>query len=211
MIEMLSTDYPVGLRCEVVGLSHSSYYYGAVKRDETQLQSVIGRIAAQYPTYGSRRLTAQVKREVSDLTPLGRKRVRRLMRELGIMVRVKKRTKRTTNSQHSYPRFPNLVTNLAVTHPDHVWVGDITYVKLGNGEFVYLAIVLDVFTRAIRGWALSHGLGVELTLAALHGALLQGCPEIHHSDQGLQYAATDYVTVLQAVKVRISMDGSRTR
>jgi transposase InsO family protein len=92
------------------------------------------------------------------------------MRELGVMVRAKKRTKRTTNSQHSYSRFPNLVTGLAVTHPDHVRVGDITYVKLGNGEFVYVAIVLDVFTRAIRGWALSHGLGVELTLAALHRA-----------------------------------------
>lgn len=80
---MLSTDYPVRLLCEVVGLSHSSYYYCAVDRGETQLQLVIERIAAQYPTYGSRRITAQVKREASDLTPLGRKRVRRLMRELG--------------------------------------------------------------------------------------------------------------------------------
>jgi transposase InsO family protein len=87
----------------------------------------------------------------------------------------------------------------------------VAYIKLGNGEFVYLAIVMDVFTRAIRGWALSHGLGVELTLSALHRALVHGNPEIHHSDQGLQYAATDYVEVLQAAKVQISMAEVRTR
>jgi transposase InsO family protein len=94
---------------------------------------------------------------------------------------------------------------MVITHPDQVWVCDITYIKLGQGEFVYLAIVLDVFTRAFRGWALSHGLGVELTLAALHQALVQGKPGIHHSDQGVQYAATDYVAVLKAAGIQISM------
>jgi transposase InsO family protein len=205
VIEMLAVDYPVRLLCEVVGLSRSSYYYSAVERDETQLQSVIERIATQYPTYGARRLTAQVRREAAELTPLGRKRVRRVMREMSLTVRRKKTTHRTTNSQHAFPRFPNLVAELIVKHPDQVWVCDITYVKLGSGEFVYLAIVLDVFTRAIRGWALSHGLGVELTLAALHRAFVHGTPEIHHSDQGLQYAATDYVEVLHAAEVQISM------
>jgi len=202
---MLIPDYPVSLLCEIVGLPRSSFYYHAVKRDESRLRAVMDRVGAQFPTYGSRRLTAQVKREASDLAPLNRKRVRRVMRDMGLVVRVKKQTKRTTNSQHSFPRFPNLVINLEVTHPNQVWACDITYVKLGNGQFVYLAIVLDVFTRAIRGWALSHGLGVELTLAALHRALMHGRPEIHHSDQGLQYAATDYVAVLQAAGARISM------
>ena len=82
---------------------------------------------------------------------------------------------------------------------------DITYIKLGDGEFVFLAIVLDVFTRAIRDWSLSRGLGGELTLTARHRALLRGRPEIQHSDQGVQYAATDYVRVLQEAEARISM------
>jgi transposase InsO family protein len=92
-----------------------------------------------------------------------------------------------------------------VSKPDEVWVCDITYVKLGNGEFVYLAIVMDVFTRVIRGWALSKGLGVELTLSALKRAMGEGRPQIHHSDQGLQYAASDYVEELKAAGVKISM------
>jgi transposase InsO family protein len=127
------------------------------------------------------------------------------MKENGLILRRKKQTKQTTNSRHSYPRYPNLVKGKVVTHPEEVWVCDITYIRLGNGEFVYLAIVMDVFTRAIRGWALSKGLGVELTLAALNGALECGKPETHHSDQGMQYAATDYVEVLKEVGVRISM------
>lgn len=202
---MLSTDYPVQIICEVVGLARSSYYYSAVERQEAVLQATIEKVAAQFPTYGSRRITAQVKRTDPDLQPLGRRRVRRLMRGLDLTVRRKKARKQTTNSQHSFPRYPNLVKDLVVTRPNEVWVCDITYIKLGNQGFVYLAVVMDVFTRAIRGWALSRGLGVELTLAALHRALSSGQPQIHHSDQGLQYAAADYVQVLQAKQVQISM------
>jgi putative transposase len=202
---MLAGDYPVSVICEVVGLGRSSYYYCAVERDETSLKTALETAAAQFPTYGSRRLTAQVKRQASELKPLGRKRVRRVMREMGLIVRRKKQRKQTTNSEHSFPRYPNLVKDMVATYPDQVWVGDITYIKLGQGEFVYLAIVLDVFTRAFRGWALSHGLGVELTLQALHQALVHGTPEIHHSDQGVQYAATDYVAVLQDAGIKISM------
>ncbi len=205
MIELLSTDYPVRVICGVVGLPRSSYYYCAAERDETSLKTALETAAAQFPTYGSRRLTEQVRREAAELKPLGRKRVRRVMREMGLLVRRKKHRKQTTNSNHSFPRYPNLVKDLVVAHPDQVWVCDITYIKLGEGEFVYLAIVLDVFTRAFRGWALSHGLGVELTLAALHRSLVHGTPGIHHSDQGVQYAATDYVSVLKDVGIRISM------
>ena len=202
---MLASEYPVSVICKVVCLPRSSYYYSAVERDETSLTAAIQEAAAQFPTYGSRRLTHQVKREVADLAPLGRKRVRRVMRENGLILRRKKQTKQTTNSRHSYPRYPNLVKGVVVTHPEEVWVCDITYIKLGKGQFVYLAIVMDVFTRAIRGWALSRGLGVELSLAALNRALECGKPEIHHSDQGVQYAATDYVAILKAAGTRISM------
>jgi transposase InsO family protein len=205
VIEMLADDYPVSVICEVVGLARSSYYYSAVECDETSLKAAMEKAAANWPTYGSRRLTEQVKREAPELKPLGRKRVRRLMQEMRLTVRRKKGRKQTTDSKHSFPRYPNLVKELVVSNPNQVWVCDITYIKLGNGEFVYLAIVMDVFTRAFRGWALRHGLGAELTLAALHQALVHGRPQIHHSDQGVQYAATDYVEVLKKAGIQISM------
>ena len=202
---MLSVDYPLQILCEVIALPRSSYYYHPVEGEQSTLKAAIESIAAQFPTYGSRRITAQLKRIAPELLPVGRTRVRRLMRELGLTVRRKKARKQTTNSQHAFPRYANLVKELLVTQPDQIWACDITYIKLGSGEFVYLAIVLDVFTRAIRGWALSHGLGVELTLLALQRALTHGRPGIHHSDQGVQYAATAYVEVLQTARVQISM------
>jgi transposase InsO family protein len=205
VIAMLSTDYPVQVICQIVGLPRSSYYYAAVEREEGGWKAAIETVAVQFPTYGSRRITAQVKRDAPDLPALGRHRVRRLMLEMGLSRRRKKARQQTTNSQHAFPRYANLVKVLVVTRPDQVWVCDITYVKLGSGQFVYLAIVMDVFTRAIRGWALSHGLGVELTLSALRRALAHGQPQIHHSDQGVQYAATAYVQVLEAAQVQISM------
>jgi len=104
-----------------------------------------------------------------------------------------------------FPRYPNLVQGLEVVRPDQVWVADITYIRLLT-EFVYLAVLMDVFTRGIRGWHLGRNLDQELTLTALNRALATGhTPEIHHSDQGVQYAATAYVETLQDHGVAISM------
>ena len=132
------------------------------------------------------------------------KRVRRLMAELGIMGERPARRPRTTDSRHAFPRYPNLVAGLDVVRPDQVWVADITYVRLRD-EFVYLAVVMDVFTRGIRGWNLGRGLEHELTLTALERALRRGRPEVHHSDQGVQYAATAYVERLADLGVAVSM------
>jgi transposase InsO family protein len=128
------------------------------------------------------------------------------MRELGLVGKAPKRRRtRTTNSEHPYPRYPNLVRELSVDHPDHVWVGDITYVHL-RLEFVYLAVLMDVFTRMIRGWELSRSRDQALALTALERALEHGhVPQIHHSDQGVQYAATAYVAGLEQVGARIRM------
>ena len=111
---------------------------------------------------------------------------------------------RTTNSQHPYPRYPNLVADLEINQPEKVWVSDITYVRLGQG-FVFLAIIMDVFTRAIRGWNLSQSLDGELVLVALRRALSLCIPEIHHSDQGLQYAAQAYTDLMKKYGIQISM------
>jgi transposase InsO family protein len=201
---MLSKNYPVQTLCSIIGLARSSYYYANIEADDAEVVRAIEEVAARFPTYGSRRITHQLRRAPYHLT-LNRKRVVRLMQEHGLVCRRTKATKRTTNSRHPFARFANLVADLEVTRPDQVWVSDITYIRLGSGEFVYLAIIMDVFTRRLRGWSLSRGMGVELTLAALHQALRVATPHIHHSDQGVQYAATEYVAVLHAAEVQISM------
>jgi len=146
-------------------------------------------------------LTAQLRREGWEVNG---KRGRRLMHALGVQD-VKKRTKRqTTDSDHPFPRYPNLVQDLEVIFPEQVWVADITYVRLLT-ECVYLAVIMDVFTRGLRGWHLGRSLDQELTMTALERALQERCPLIHHSDQGVQYASTVYTKTLQRLGVAISM------
>jgi putative transposase len=193
--------YPLQVVCAVVGLSPSSYYYQPQPRDDASLRTHIEQIAGEWPTYGYRRITAQLAREDE---PANHKRVQRVMWALGLVPKNKAKTRRTTNSDHPWPRYPNLVQDLAIVRPDQAWVADITYVKLAR-EFVYLAVLMDVCTRCIRGWHLARSLDQELTLTALRRALCTQQPEIHHSDQGLQYAASDYTNLLQAHHVAISM------
>jgi transposase InsO family protein len=197
----LAAEYPVNLVCRVLGWSRSSYYYQAKGQGDQALKEVVEQVAATWPIYGYRRLTAQLKREGWLVNG---KRVRRVMGELGLQGKVYRRKKRTTNSNHPFPRYPNLVQDLAIVRPDQVWVSDITYVRLRR-EFIYLAVVLDVFTRCIRGWNLGRSLSSELTLVALQRALVLHTPEIHHSDQGVQYAATAYIQLLENAEVEISM------
>jgi len=198
---MLSTGYAIDVVCAVVGCPRSSYYYQRQAAGEGELRAAVEALALQWPTYGSRRITAELRRQGRCIN---RKQVRRLMSEMGLQVKVQRRRKHTTDSDHTFPRYPNLVQGLEIGYPDQVWVADITYVRLLT-EFVYLAVIMDVFTRSIRGWHLGRGLDQELTLTALQRALEGHCPQIHHSDQGLQYAATAYVETLQRHQVAISM------
>lgn len=200
---MLGREYPISVACRVLALPRSTLYYQPVARDEAELREALEAAAQAFPTYGSRRLTQQVRRAPFRVVA-GRTRVRRLMGELGLKRRPKLRFCRTTNSQHSFGRYPNLVADLVATVPDAIWVSDITYIRL-HREFIYLAVVMDVFTRSIRGWNLSRSLGQELTLIALERALVQHRPQIHHSDQGIQYAAPAYVQALEEAGVAISM------
>ena len=127
------------------------------------------------------------------------------MRELGLQAhRKSKRRITTTDSSHPFPRYPNVVEHLEIVRPDQLWVCAITSIRLLE-EFVYLAVLMDVFTRCIRGWHLGRSLDQSLTLRALEQALGHHTPEIHHSDQGVQYAATAYTARLQAAGVQISM------
>lgn len=196
-------DCPVATALEVLDLAHSSYYYGCQKAPDSRLEADLQLVAGQFPTYGSRRMTHELRRPPYRYS-LNRKKVQRIMRQRGWLRPVKRVKCRTTNSDHPYPRYPNRVEGLVVVRPDQVWVADITYIRLGQG-FVYLAVLLDVFTRAIRGWNLSRNLDIRLSLDALWRGLHTHSPEIHHSDQGIQYAASEYVRVLQQHQVLISM------
>ena len=160
---MLAQSYPVALVCDVLGCARSSYYHQAKPQDDTRLMDTIKAVVAEWPTYGYRRVTAQLKRQGWDVN---HKRVRRLMRLMDLPIKPKRRKQRTTNSEHDFPRYPNLVEDLEIVRPDQVWVSDITYVHLLD-EFIYLAVIMDVFTRAIRGWHLGRSLDHSLTLLAL--------------------------------------------
>jgi putative transposase len=195
----------VGMACRVLGLPRSSYYYHAQVKPENDLKDAIQSVAGQFPTYGTRRIAHQLRRPPYRCT-VGRKRTQRLMRSMNLLRPVKRLRIRTTDSQHGFPRFPNLMDGLIISCPNQVWVADITYIRLKR-SFIYLAVLMDVFTRAIRGWHLSRTLDQNLTLYALNQALVQNCPTMHHSDQGIHYAFKNYVQVLRTHKVQISMAG----
>ena len=195
-----------------MGLPQSSYYYRAkqpcieTKKREADLRDRIEEIVVEYPRYGYRRVTQQLRRE---RWTVNHKRVARIMREESLQCRVKRRWVKTTDSNHRYRVYPNLVKELSIARPNQVWVADITYIRILTG-FVYLAVILDLFSRKVIGWALSEHIDTELTLAALRIALEErgsqaGC--IHHSDRGVQYACHLYVDELRAAGMEISMAG----
>lgn len=199
---MLRESYPTTALCEALETGRSSYYYAGIEPEEAGLRRAIEAIVAEFPTYGYRRVTWRLRQEGWSVNP---KRVARLMRKMGLAGKAPKRGCRTTNSRHGYPRYPNLVRDLAIVRPDQVWVSDMTYVRLAR-EFIYLAVIMVVFTRGIRGWQLSRSLEEALTFTVLKRALaLYGSPEIHHSDQGVQYAITACTALLENNGVRISM------
>jgi len=197
-----NSAWSVRFLCRTLAVARSSYAYQS-RRDETDdlaLRDAIEKVALEFPRYGYRRMTVELGRRG---IVANHKRVLAVMRAANLLVHVQ-RYCRTTDSTHGFGRFPNRIRGLAIVRPDQVWCADITYIRLPR-EFVYLAVILDVFTRAIRGWELAADLGEALPLAALERALTQRHPEIHHSDQGVQYAAHGYVDRLLAASVQVSM------
>lgn len=197
----LSADFPVSMVCNALGLPRSSFYYRSQRANEVEVRTAIKQEAETWPRYGYRRITQELRRKGWRINE---KRVRRLMQEMSLQVKKKRSGKCTTNSRHEFGRFPNLIRDRMIEKPDQVWAADVTYVRL-KWEYVYLAVIMDLFTRGIRGWHLSHRLDHSLTLTALKKAMASSKPEIHHSDQGVQYAATRYVRLLKDAGIQISM------
>lgn len=198
---MLADTYPIQIICRTLDCARSSYYYRRADASDADLCVAIQELTGQWPTYGYRRITAHLQRAG---WAVNRKRVHRLMQSMGLQGKAPKRKVRTTNSAHGHERYPNLVQHRVVTEPEQVWVADITYVRL-QAEFIYLAVLMDVYTRSMRGWQLARTLDHALTLTALQRALTQATPQIHHSDQGLQYAAGAYTALLKDNHIAISM------
>ena len=197
--------------CAAAELSRASYYRSLLAAEpppETMaLRDEIQQIALAWPAYGYRRITQELARHGWTAN---HKRVLRLMRQDNLLCLRRRSFLRTTDSAHPFPVFPNLAAKLVPTGVNQLWVADITYIRL-RYEFVYLAVILDAYSRRVVGWALGRSLEAELALTALRRALAARRPMpglVHHSDRGVQYACHDYTALLAEYGLRGSM--SRT-
>ena len=191
--------FPIRIMCEVLGVSRSGYYAWA-GRPESARAAADRDLAAQIRVaheasrgrYGSPRVHAELRAQGRRV---GRKRVARLMRGMGLSARRRRRFRRTTDSAHAFPVAPNLLgRDFTASAPGRVWLADLTHIRTAEG-WLYLAVVLDLFSRRAIGWAMADHLGHELALAALDMAIARERPEpglVHHSDRGVQFAAHEY-------------------
>ena len=194
--------------CAVAGFSRAGYYrfFDPEKPApaDMDLRDEIQKIAVEWPSYGSRRIKRELKERGWDVN---RKRVQRLMQEDNLLCVRKRKFVVTTDSAHGLKVYPNLAGSMILTGVDELWIADITYIRLEE-EFVYLAVILDAYSRRVIGWHLSDGLDDSLTQTALRMALGQRVVRpglVHHSDRGVQYASGDYTDLLKANGIDISM------
>jgi putative transposase len=193
-----------------MNLARSSFYYKPKAASTERLKAradLMDRIEAiclEFPRYGYRRVAKQLQYEGWTVN---HKKVLRLMRESDLLCQVKRKWMKTTDSRHRFPRYPNLIKGMIINRLNHVWVADITYIRIRTG-FVYLAATLDACSRRVIGYAVSTRIDTTLTLGALGMAIAERKPGpgvIHHSDQGVQYAASEYVDKLKRHEFEISM------
>jgi len=190
-----------------VGISRSTYYYKpkGKRPPDMELAEKIEEIALDFPSYGYRRITAELHRQGLKVN---HKRVLRLMRDKNLLCRARKAFKATTDSSHSLTKYPNLIDGLIPYRTDQLWHADITYIRIVN-SFVYLAALIDGFSRKVVGYGLGRTLSADLAIAALKDAMSKRDTEnlIHHSDQGIQYCSYEYINILKDREIAISMSG----
>jgi len=189
-----------------VGIARSTYYYKPKKNPpDMELAERIEKIALDFPSYGYRRITAELHRQKIKVN---HKRVLRLMRDKNLLCRARKAFKATTDSSHGLKKYPNLIDDLIPYRTDQLWHADITYIRIVN-SFVYLAALIDGFSRKIIGYGLGRTLSADLAIAALKDAISKRNTDdlIHHSDQGIQYCSSEYIEILIKNNIAISMSG----
>lgn len=201
-------EHSINQLCKTLQVSRSWYYerQGRPEADEAEieLRDAIEVIILDFPGYGYRRVTHALKRAGYAVN---HKRVLRIMREESLLCQLKRHFVHTTDSQHAYAVYPNLVKGMRIEAPDVVWVADLTYIRLPS-TFVYLAAILDAYSRKCIGWKLSKHIDTQLALGALEAALASRQVKaglIHHSDRGVQYASHEYVARLHSVEAHVSM------
>ena len=195
--------------CELARVSRASFYRSLKEQrpaeEETEVRSAIQQIALEHRRrYGYRRVCAELRRRGMQVN---HKRVLRMMRRDNLLALRRRRFVVTTNSNHKFEVYLNLARRMKLSGMDQLWIADITYIRL-QAEFVYLAVILDAFSRKVVGWALDRTLANRLTIAALEQAIAQRRPRpglVHHSDRGLQYARGEYVAVLEKFGIVASM------
>jgi transposase InsO family protein len=197
--------------CQLAQVSRAGFYRlvprPAGPDPDMELRDALQRVALEFPSYGWPRMTAELRRRG---WAVNHKRVYRLMREDNLLCLRRRRFVVTTDSDHGLPVYPNLLPALKLTGLDQLWVADLTYIRLAL-EFVYLAVILDAFSRRVIGWALDRTLEAALPLEALRMALAQRRPGpglVHHSDRGVQYASREYTQLLSNYHIQISMSRS---
>jgi putative transposase len=198
----------VSALCQMTGLSRAGFYRSRTPRQaspvEMEVRDEMQKIAVESPAYGYRRITAELRHRGFTVN---RKRVLRMMRQDNLLCVRRRAFVVTSDSRHNLPVYPNLAGQMEPTAINQLWVADITYIRLRT-EFVYLAVVLDAFSRRVIGWALGRTLEAELAVSALRMALLERKPQpglVHHSDRGLQYASGNYTELLKQHQAQISM------
>jgi len=194
-----------------MGISRSTYYYRpkdnlAKKKRDADIADTIEKICYEHPYYGYRRVTAALRRKKMFVN---HKKVLKMMKKMGIQCRKARRFAVTTNSKHSLKIYPNLAKDLVLERPNKLWCADITYIRILTG-FVYLAAIIDAFSRYIVGYAIGRTLAAKLPLEALKMAIKGRNTDnlIHHSDKGIQYCSYEYVKLLESCKIKISMSAT---
>jgi putative transposase len=204
---MIEADHPrlsVTRQCDLLGLPRASYYHRPkpVAEENLRLMRLIDETYLAYPFFGSRQMTRWLRRQGEKVN---RKRVRRLMRELGLEVIYQKPN--LSRAQAGQRVYPYLLRDLAVTRPNQVWATDITYVPVVGG-FAYLCAVIDWHSRCVLAWELSNTLDASFCVLAVQRALAaHGTPEIFNTDQGCQFTSSEFTQPLLARGVKLSMDG----
>lgn len=212
MITLAHQEHPdlsIFSLCELLDVSRSWYYerddQADLDAEDIALRDEIERIILEFSGYGYRRVTRELARRDWHVN---HKRVLRIMREEALLCQIKKRfVMATTNSRHGFPVYPNVLADVTLSAPDQAWVADFTYIRL-RSAFVYLACMLDAYSRRCVGWHLSREMNTQMTSRALQQAIRERHPQpglIHHSDRGVQYASHEYIEQLQNIGAQISM------
>jgi len=207
-VDLTDPSYPTTLVCRLLDVPRSSLYRARNPKKPTcshdRLVESIEKVILEESGSGSRRVAERLKK---DGWSVGRRLVRRLMKEHSLLCQIKRRWVHTTDSRHGHRRWPNLVKGTQIASINQVWLSDITYIRLPRG-FCYLAIVIDAFSRKVVGWSMSMHIDAALVIKALRSAIADRKPQagwIHHSDQGVQYACSGYIEVIQEAQGTPSM------